>query len=201
MSRRNGGTPFRPDSIVITGRQQAGQIPRELLRDPSVSAQAKTLWTLLEDHSSPDSPRPFPGKETLGGMLGVTERTITTWSQELGSGGWRTIQRGGRGRSNRYVLHWDGRGLDRKYTAAVATVGEGPFDRKYTSAEVDLAVDQVARGSKRSVAGPEKAKKEKGAGAAPRRPPSPRRNARVARAPVYNPSELFADAEELEDQP
>ena len=199
--KRRGGPPSRPDSISIVGRPRFGQIPRALLRDPSISAQAKTLWALLEDHSSPDSPRPFPGKKLLGDMLGVHQRTIQNWTEELAKAGWLGVERGGRGRSNRYVLYWDGSGLDEQSIATLSPVVKSALDEQSIAHEVDLAADQLAETSRRSATGPGKAKKEEGA-ARPSRPPvSPRRRARQgglrARAAselVYNPSELLEDA-------
>lgn len=84
-----------------------GRAPRALLRDPSISASAKALWTLLEDHASPESPVPFPSQELLAEYLGVTDRTIRSWLNELVASGWVVKQR--TSRSNRYRLAWKNR--------------------------------------------------------------------------------------------
>jgi hypothetical protein len=114
------------DVIVIDGPPTYGRTPRELLRNPNVSPQAKALWGLLEDFASPSRPQPFPGQATLAEYMGVTDRSIRTWMTELQEAGWLQVQREPtkKGRRNSYRLFW-------KHTSEPATVSDE--DRKQTS--------------------------------------------------------------------
>lgn len=125
--------------IVMDGPPAYGRTPRTLLRNPTISAQAKALWSLLEDFASPGSPQPFPGQATLAGFMGVSDRSIRTWLHELRDAGWLGIvsEPTNKGRRNVYRLHWKqasvtqdrkpASGGDRKYTSG--------GDRKLASAE------------------------------------------------------------------
>lgn len=81
-----------------------GRVPRVLLRDPAISIQAKALYCLLDDHASPDSPRPFPGQGELAKQLGVSERTVRTWTRELVAAGWIEVEQRGLGQNNSYTM-------------------------------------------------------------------------------------------------
>lgn len=97
------------DTLTYRGKPVWASTPRALLRDPSISMQAKALWAILDDHASVDSPVPFPGQETLSEFAGLSpengDRTIRRWAGELVKAGWVEVQR--TGRSNRYVMCWD----------------------------------------------------------------------------------------------
>lgn len=112
------------DSLEYTGPVY-GRAPRALLRDPNISPQAKALWTLLEDHASPESPVPFPGQRRLAEFMGVSDRTIRNWLDELAGSGWLTRRQ--TGRSCRYQLTWKNRS-DRKQASG--------RDRKQASGQI-----------------------------------------------------------------
>lgn len=96
-------------SVLVTdGPPSYGRTPRTLLRNPAITAQAKALWSLLEDYASPGSPQPFPAQATLGEYLGATVRTVRRWMRELQDQGWLDVETESTatGKRNRYTLRW-----------------------------------------------------------------------------------------------
>ena len=158
------------DSIVRR-RRAYGTIPRDLLRDPAISAQAKTLYALLDDFASPNQPEPFPGKELLAELLGVTTRTIFAWTKELTEAGWLTVERRD-GTSNLYCLEEEvrkpaSRGV-RKPASYEGEPDEGePSEESSSSPPVGSRARRTPR---------RKATREAGEPSVPPRPPSPRRS-------------------------
>lgn len=114
------------DTLTHRGRPVYATTPRALLRDPRISPAAKALWAVLDDHSSPDRPVPWPSQATLAGYLGVTPRTVRSWLRELVAAGWIETRR--TGRSNRHVMVWDNQPVEE------AGFQEPPPDRKPASA-------------------------------------------------------------------
>lgn len=93
------------DMIRTNGFPVFGRIPRELLRDSSVSRDARLLWVTLEDYTSKDGEAPWPSQETLAEHLGCTDRTVRTYQTELETAGWLVVEHRA-GRSNLYHLNW-----------------------------------------------------------------------------------------------
>ena len=85
-----------------------GRTPRDLLRDPNLSFAAKTVFGLLEDYSSPESPRPFPSAGTLAEFCGCSDKTVRRALSELREAGWIAVvaraNEDGSQTSNEYVL-------------------------------------------------------------------------------------------------
>jgi hypothetical protein len=73
-----------------------GRIPRGLLRDPHMTAQAVRLYGLLDDYAGPDG-RAFPSRATLADAMGVTEKTVDRAKLDLEEGGWLIRQQRFRG--------------------------------------------------------------------------------------------------------
>jgi len=71
------------------------QIPNMVLRDPTLSCNAKVLYMLLLSYAWQDK-ECFPGQSRLAGGMGCTQRTITRTLAEL---------------KKRKLISWDRRGL------------------------------------------------------------------------------------------
>lgn len=79
------------------------QLPNVVLKDGSISPQAKVLYALLRSFAwSSDSS--FPGQERLAAHMGACERTVRTYLAELTDVGLVRVERRGATKSNRYVL-------------------------------------------------------------------------------------------------
>lgn len=60
--------------------------PHALLRDPSVSPQAKALWFLQRELGN-------TYQSEFASYMGVTDRTIRNWQRELQRKGWMDVWR------------------------------------------------------------------------------------------------------------
>lgn len=80
------------------------QIPIALVRDTRVSANAFRLFCAIATYANADK-KAWPGQSRLAADLGVTERAIRAWLEELTESGWLTITRRGRQKTNVYTLH------------------------------------------------------------------------------------------------
>ena len=108
MDQHTTENGFGQGHTTRSGLGTYGRTPRDLLRDPSISMNAKAVFGLLEDYSSPDRPRPFPAAATLAGFLGCSVKTVRRALRELRNAGWiRSRARateGGAQTSNEYEL-------------------------------------------------------------------------------------------------
>lgn len=87
-----------------------GMIPTELLKDPTIRPQPKTLFAVYHSYSHPkeltNNPAAFVSqKEIAEKSLGCSQNAVSKWAAELSNGGWATIIRLGQGRSNIIILH------------------------------------------------------------------------------------------------
>ena len=89
------------ESVAFDGY---GRGPRELIRDDSLSASARLLWIILEDMSSPHSPRPFPGQKRLAKHVGCSPRHVRRLLDELVTAEWLVVARRGVTKTNVYRL-------------------------------------------------------------------------------------------------
>ena len=76
-------------------------VPNELLRDTSLSRDARLTWIALKSHAWQD-PECWPGQETLARELGVSVRQVRRYLTELEEAGLVETVQQGRGRPNRY---------------------------------------------------------------------------------------------------
>jgi DNA-binding FadR family transcriptional regulator len=74
-----------------------------MLRSAKISPGAKLAYTMLLSYAWQND-YCFPGQERLGKDIGVTERSVRTYLQELEAKGFLAIRRQGQGRPNLYVL-------------------------------------------------------------------------------------------------
>lgn len=81
-------------TIVRTTAPHYGRTPRELLRDPKITARAKALYGLLDDYADSEG-RAFPSRRLLGESLGCSTDSIDRAVAELEAAGWlaRTVRR------------------------------------------------------------------------------------------------------------
>ena len=95
-----------------------GQIPTALLRDSSVSLQAKGIYGVLHSYAKYKElegiPESWPSQETLAEMTGVCKRYVRQLAKELANAGWITIEQRGLNMSNGYRLLPKKRRIKRK---------------------------------------------------------------------------------------
>ncbi|MDP9476335.1 MAG: helix-turn-helix domain-containing protein [Actinomycetota bacterium] len=78
-------------------------IPNAVMRDPSLSMQAKYLYGLLKSFAWQD-PSTYPGVKALCGAAGVSKDTLGKYLAELVKRGLIEVKRRGQGRTNLYVF-------------------------------------------------------------------------------------------------
>jgi biotin operon repressor len=79
------------------------QVPNHMLRSDKISPGAKLTYTMLLSYAWQND-YCFPGQERLAHDMGVTDRSVRTYLQELQGKGFLTIRRQGQGRPNIYEL-------------------------------------------------------------------------------------------------
>jgi hypothetical protein len=87
-----------------------GQIPTDLIRNPKISPQAKSLYGLMHSYSSRKELNQYPLVEiairTMMGYMGVSApATIWSWIRELKNAGWLDVIRQGKQLPNKYLLY------------------------------------------------------------------------------------------------
>ena len=98
------------ETAIFSTVPHFAMIPIELLKDPKIRPQPKTLFAIFHSHSQPkeltNNPVTFVSqKEIAEKSLGCSQNAVSKWTAELSNGGWATIIRLGQGRSNIIVLH------------------------------------------------------------------------------------------------
>lgn len=83
------------------------QVPNDILRDSSLSVQARFLWLLLASYAFERPAKSFPSEKTLAEHMGVTERTIRSYITELQRRGYLEVQ-SRYGKTNLYLLYLPG---------------------------------------------------------------------------------------------
>lgn len=83
-------------------------VPRELIRDSSLSANAIRLYGVLATYTDGDGWGAFPGQQRLAEDMGCSKPTVQRALYELEKALWvfveRTRNKGGNWMSNKYVL-------------------------------------------------------------------------------------------------
>lgn len=86
-------------------------VPRELIRDSSLSANAIRLYGVLATYTDGDGHGAFPGRERLATDLGCSVATVKRAIKELQESLWifveHTRNESGNWTSNKYVLAHD----------------------------------------------------------------------------------------------
>ena len=81
------------------------QLPNFILRNPDLSANAKTVYSLLLSYAWHNDSC-FPGQDRLASALGLSRPRVTQFISELNNMGLVTIQRRGLGKTNVYTIHF-----------------------------------------------------------------------------------------------
>jgi biotin operon repressor len=79
------------------------QVPNFLLKDPTVSANAKVVYSMLLSYAWNNN-MVFPGQERMAEDIGSSQPTIARAIKELEQQGWLQVQRRGQGKTNLYIL-------------------------------------------------------------------------------------------------
>lgn len=86
-----------------------GQVPIDLLRDPTMKLQAKAVFALMHSYSQPKkleaNPKTYVSQARLAKDVGMSVDRLRGWMKKLEDSGWLTTKRRGLNKSNNYILH------------------------------------------------------------------------------------------------
>jgi len=88
-------------------------VPNHILESPRVSAHARFAYAILLKYAW-EKDYCYPGQATMAKDMGVTERSVRTYLQELEKAGFIEIKQKGQGKPNLYILKLKPSGRDRK---------------------------------------------------------------------------------------
>jgi biotin operon repressor len=102
------GDLLKERSIVLKGAdalsaQGFTQVPNHVLRSGDITPGGKLAYAMLLSYAWQND-YCFPGQERLAKDMGVTDRSVRTYLQELQTKGFLTIKRQGLGKPNLYEL-------------------------------------------------------------------------------------------------
>lgn len=102
------GELLKERSIVLKGAdalsaQGFTQVPNHVLRSGDITPGGKLAYAMLLSYAWQND-FCFPGQERLAKDMGVTDRSVRTYLQELETKGFLTIKRQGLGKPNLYEL-------------------------------------------------------------------------------------------------
>src|SRR5205807_2612190 len=89
------------------------QVPNHVLVSSQLSPGAKLAYAMLLKYAWQND-RCFPGQERLAKDMGVTDRSVRTYLQELQARGFILIKQRGLGKPNLYELNLSASAADRK---------------------------------------------------------------------------------------
>lgn len=100
---------FKERTLIVKGADLVTirgftPVPNYFLKNPKISVGAKLTFAMLLQYAREED-ECFPGQERLGQDMGVTDRSVRTWLNELKAAGLVTSKQRGQGRSNVYTLH------------------------------------------------------------------------------------------------
>ena len=81
------------------------QLPNFILRNPDLSANAKTVYSLLLSYAWNNN-LCFPGQDTLAKALGMSIGSVNAFIKELQACGLVEITRRGQGKTNIYTINF-----------------------------------------------------------------------------------------------
>src|SRR6266446_6526263 len=115
---RRIGDILKDKNIVLKGADAATargftQVPNFLLKSDKLSAGDKLAFAMLLSYAWQND-YCFPGQERLAKDMGVTDRSVRTYLQELEGEKFVGIKQRGQGRPNLYELNLVPSGADRK---------------------------------------------------------------------------------------
>ena len=102
------GDLLKERSIILKGAdalsaQGFTQVPNHVLRSADITPGGKLAYAMLLSYAWQND-FCFPGQERLAKDMGVTDRSVRTYLQELEKKGFLTIKRQGLGKPNLYEL-------------------------------------------------------------------------------------------------
>jgi|APTNR8051073442_1049403.scaffolds.fasta_scaffold34153_2 hypothetical protein len=102
------GDLLKERSIILKGAdalsaQGFTQVPNHVLRSGDITPGGKLAYAMLLSYAWQND-FCFPGQERLAKDMGVTDRSVRTYLQELEKKGFLTIKRQGLGKPNLYEL-------------------------------------------------------------------------------------------------
>lgn len=102
------GELLKERSIVLKGADALSahgftQVPNHVLRSGDITPGGKLAYAMLLSYAWQND-FCFPGQERLAKDMGVTDRSVRTYLQELETKGFLTIKRQGLGKPNLYEL-------------------------------------------------------------------------------------------------
>ncbi|HJO03643.1 MAG TPA: helix-turn-helix domain-containing protein [Acidobacteriota bacterium] len=80
------------------------QVPNHVLRDPKLTAGAKLVYAMLLSYAWHND-FAFPGQDRMAAQMGVTGRSVITYTKELEKKNFLSITRRGQGKTNIYTLN------------------------------------------------------------------------------------------------
>jgi hypothetical protein len=101
------------DGADVLSAKGFTQVPNHVLVSDRVSPGAKLAYAMLLKYAWQDD-FCYPGQERLAKDMGVTDRSVRTYLQELEAEKFINIKRQGQGNPNLYVLNLRPSGTDRK---------------------------------------------------------------------------------------
>ena len=95
-------------NIILEGadlltRKGFTQVPNHLLESNKISPGAKLVYAMLLKYAWQNDCC-FPGQERLASDMGVTDRSVRSYIQELTKHDFLTVKRRGQGKPNLYIL-------------------------------------------------------------------------------------------------
>jgi hypothetical protein len=101
-------------NIILEGadlltRKGFTQVPNHLLESKKISPGAKLVYAMLLKYAWQNDSC-FPGQERLAEDMGVTDRSVRTYIQELTKCDFLSVKRRGQGKPNLYILKLTAKG-------------------------------------------------------------------------------------------
>lgn len=102
------GELLKEKNIILKGAdalsaQGFTQVPNHILRSGNITPGGKLAYAMLLSYAWQND-FCFPGQERLAKDMGVTDRSVRTYLQELETKGFLKIKRQGQGKPNMYEL-------------------------------------------------------------------------------------------------
>src|SRR4051794_32210251 len=132
------------------------QVPNHVLVSDRLSPGAKLTYAMLLKYAWRNDSC-FPGQERLAKDMGVTDRSVRTYLQELEREQFIAIKQRGLGKPNLYVLNLSASAADRKYFPVKTGKNRRPDRKNFPSNKTHLITLRIKRHS--YSAQPKKAKK------------------------------------------
>lgn len=107
--KKVGDLTERYQNIILKGFDPASaagftQVPNHILKSKDISVGAKLTYAMLLSYAWYNQSC-FPGQETLADDMGVSLRSVTTFTKELQTSGLISVKRTGFNKPNLYTLH------------------------------------------------------------------------------------------------